>query len=300
MWEIGIKLGALTVSGDVASQFLTFPNFGIHVRKAFGYVFSARLNYMYGYAKGLNWLPSGNYSENEAWTQHGYTGIVYYNYKTNIQDLSLEGLFSLNNIRFHKSKVGINVYGLVGIGGSLYDAKVNALNAQNQPYNFASIVTLPNTHKNRGEIRDQLKDAMDDTYETAAEDHGERRPKLFGMTYKTVGHFGGGIAFKLSNRLNIALEDRFTFTNDDLYDGQRWAEQTGAEPVLTQNYDTYNFLSLGLNINLGSRAVQPLWWLNPLDYAYQELRKPRLMILPKPVLPDADGDGVTDQFDQEQ
>ena len=24
------------------------------------------------------------------------------------------------------------------------------------------------------------------------------------------------------------------------------------------------------------------------------------MILPKPVLPDADGDGVTDQFDQEQ
>ncbi|MEJ0105258.1 MAG: hypothetical protein WDO19_23060 [Bacteroidota bacterium] len=27
---------------------------------------------------------------------------------------------------------------------------------------------------------------------------------------------------------------------------------------------------------------------------------PRLMRLPKPVLPDSDGDGVTDQFDQEQ
>jgi outer membrane protein OmpA-like peptidoglycan-associated protein len=59
-------------------------------------------------------------------------------------------------------------------------------------------------------------------------------------------------------------------------------------------------LTLGLNINLGSRATEPLWWLNPLDYAYSEIRNPRLMRLPKPVLPDADGDGVTDQFDQEQ
>jgi len=37
-----------------------------------------------------------------------------------------------------------------------------------------------------------------------------------------------------------------------------------------------------------------------LDYAYSEIRNPRLMRLPKPVLPDSDGDGVTDQFDQEQ
>jgi outer membrane protein OmpA-like peptidoglycan-associated protein len=43
-----------------------------------------------------------------------------------------------------------------------------------------------------------------------------------------------------------------------------------------------------------------LWWQNPLDYAYSEIRNPRLMKLPKPTLPDSDGDGVTDQFDQEQ
>jgi outer membrane protein OmpA-like peptidoglycan-associated protein len=55
-----------------------------------------------------------------------------------------------------------------------------------------------------------------------------------------------------------------------------------------------------LNFNLGAKSVEPLWWLNPLDYAYSEIRNPRLMRLPKPVLPDADGDGVTDQFDQEQ
>src|SRR5205809_5347260 len=50
-WEIGIKGGMFRVSGDVASQFA--PGFGLHVRKAFGYVFSMRLGYMYGIGKGL-------------------------------------------------------------------------------------------------------------------------------------------------------------------------------------------------------------------------------------------------------
>src|SRR5439155_11255722 len=50
-WEIGIKTGLLNVSGDIPSQ-LAFPSFGIHVRKAFGYIFSMRLEYMYGTGKG--------------------------------------------------------------------------------------------------------------------------------------------------------------------------------------------------------------------------------------------------------
>jgi len=299
MWELGIKVGTFNISGDVASRFPS-PGFGAHIRKAFGYVFSARLEYMYGIAKGQNWLRSGNYSLNDAWTGAGYTPaaepFVYYNYKTNVHDLALEGVFTLNNIRFHKSKTGVNFYLLAGIGATIYEANVNALNG-NARYNFNSIPQ--GTWKTRKDVRDQLKDLMDDSYETPAQDHGERRPKLFGKTFKPVGHFGGGVAFKLSNRLNLALEDRFTFTNDDLLDGQQWAEQTPNNPVFTRNFDTYNFLSLGLNINLGARSVEPLWWLNPLDYAYQEIRKPKYMILPKPVLPDADGDGVTDQFDQE-
>jgi OOP family OmpA-OmpF porin len=44
---------------------------------------------------------------------------------------------------------------------------------------------------------------------------------------------------------------------------------------------------------------EPLWWLNPNNYVYSELNVPRHMKLPKVVLPDGDGDGVTDQFDLE-
>ncbi|WP_243697402.1 OmpA family protein [Flaviaesturariibacter aridisoli] len=312
-WEIGIKGGLLNISGDVDA----LPSWaaGIHVRKAFGYLFSARLEYMYGIAKGLNWRPSYNYRYNPAFTTNvnnvyspllptsGSTGApaivpVYYNYKTNIQDLMLEGIITLNNVRFHRAKTGFALYAIAGVGGSIYDTKVNALDANGQAYNYNTITG--GTWKTRKDTRKALKSLMDNTYETAGENHGERRPKLFGMSYKTVGTVGAGIAFKLSNRFNVAIEDRFTFTNDDLYDGQRWAEQTPGSPVLTQNFDTYNYASLGINMNLGAKSTEPLWWLNPLDYAYSEIRNPRLMKLPKPVLPDTDGDGVTDQLDLEQ
>ncbi|HZF62845.1 MAG TPA: OmpA family protein, partial [Chitinophagaceae bacterium] len=297
-WELGVKGGLFNISGDVPSQLS--PGFGLHIRKALGYVFSLRLEYMYGIGKGLSWLPSatgytvpGNINP---WARAGYGGnTVYYNYKTTVQDLSLEGIFTLNNIRFHKAKTGMNVYALVGVGGSVYDAKVNALGDNGQRYNFNSI-TGGGIWKERKEVKDALKDMMDDSYESDAENHGERRPKLFGNTFKPVGHVGAGVAFKLSNRINLAIEDRVTIIKDDLLDGQRWSEQGD----LTSDHDIYNYLSVGLNFNLGAKSTEPLYWLNPLDYAYSEIRNPRLMRLPKPVLPDADGDGVTDQFDQEQ
>jgi outer membrane protein OmpA-like peptidoglycan-associated protein len=297
MWEIGIKAGSFTVNGDVDGKFFS-PGFGVHIRKAFGYLFSARLEYVYGIAKGLSWQGSSQTSYGQGgtgnpWQRLGYTSTVYNNYKSKVQDLSLEGLFSLNNIMFHQSRPKVNVYALVGIGASIYDVKVNALNGST-PYDFSGIPA--GTYKTRKDVKDALNNLLDDSYETDAENAEIRRPTLFNKTLRPVGQVGGGIAFKLSNRINLALEDRVSITKDDLYDGVQWTERGD----FTRDFDTYNFLSLGLNFNIGSKAVEPLWWINPLDYAYQEIRKPRLMILPKPVLPDADGDGITDQFDQEQ
>ncbi len=296
-WEVGVKAGSFGIGGDVSSRLS--PGFGLHIRKALGYVFSLRLEYMYGIGKGLNWKPSSNYFNNPAWTTTGYTAPsnVYYNYKNKTQDLALEGIVTFNNIRFHKAKTGFNVYGIFGFGATMYDVKVNALN-NGSPYNFSSI--SGGVYKNRKETIKALKAMMDDSYETPADNYGTQRAKLFGNSFQPVTHLGLGMAFKLSNRINLAIEDRFTITKTDLLDGQRWAEQVGGAPVLTSDFDTYNYATVGLNFNLGSKSVEPLWWQNPLDYAYSEIRNPRLMRLPKPVLPDADGDGVTDQFDQEQ
>jgi outer membrane protein OmpA-like peptidoglycan-associated protein len=307
MWEIGVKGGLFAVSGDVPSKPFS-PGFGVHIRKALGYLFSLRLEYMRGIGRGLNWNPSTNYHNNPAWTTNlpagqrytPGTNRVFYNYRTNVQDLSLEGIFTLNNVRFHKAKSNLSIYALLGLGLATYDTKINALNASNQTYatQFAG-VTGAGIHENRKNVRDQLETILDDTYETQAENLGPRRPKLGGKDLIPVAHVGAGVAFRLSPRINLALEDRFSITNSDLIDGQRWAEQVTGQPVLTGDYDAYNYFTVGLNFNVGAKAVEPLWWLNPLDYAYQEIRKPRLMILPKPVLPDTDGDGVTDQFDLE-
>src|SRR5690349_22209241 len=73
-WEIGIKGGAFTVSGDIPAVFPTI-GFGLHVRKAFGYVFSMRLEYLNGTGKGLNWKPTGFIPPAASpWT--GYTGVI--------------------------------------------------------------------------------------------------------------------------------------------------------------------------------------------------------------------------------
>jgi hypothetical protein len=320
-WEVGLKYGVFQISGDVPSVFFTAPNFGVHVRKAFGYVFSMRLEYMHGIGKGLHWRANENYGHNTALrdkynapvntygtpqivgsvtgTPGGYDQ-VYYNYKTRVQDLSLQGVFTINNIRFHKAKTGLVLYGFGGIGGTIYDARVNALDENNNPYTAQYNGLQQGTYPNRNDTRKSLKDILDDSYETPAENHGDRRPKLFGDTFKPSGTIGFGVAFKLSPRINLALEERYTVVKDDLLDGQQWQEHPWGDAVLSSDQDGYNFLTLGLNINLGGKAVEPLWWVNPLEYAYAEIRNPKLMNIPKPVLPDQDGDGVTDQFDQEQ
>jgi outer membrane protein OmpA-like peptidoglycan-associated protein len=308
-WELGLKVGAFSVSSDVRSR---FPGFGagLHVRKALGYVFSLRGDLGFGTAKGLNWKPSRNYLRNPVWAQNYSVGgapttEVFYNYKTNIYDFSLQGVVSLNNVRFHKAKTGVNFYAFGGIGGMIYDTKVDALNG-NTPYNFSSVLTTYGnggfTHKNRKDIRKDLKEIFDGSYESQAE-RDNSQPEFIDKPFKPSFVVGAGIQFKLNKKLSLALEDKYTSVKSDLIDGQQWQENdVNAIPnatAQTRDFDSYNFLSLGLNIALGAKAVEPLWWVNPLDYAYNEINKPRHMQLPKPVLDDKDGDGVTDQFDNE-
>jgi opacity protein-like surface antigen len=329
MWEVGVGVGAVTVSGDIPVQFPTL-GFSAHVRKAFGYIFSLRLQYVNGNAKGLQWQPAGNYKSNDPWVEAGYNPLnrnretgrvegldntrsaenVFYNYKTHVQDLSLQGIVTLNNVRFHKQKTGITLYGGAGIGATWFNAKVNATDANGDTYAdgvFADLISQYGNNANGGFSRENRKDilktlkaGMDNTYESEAESEaGTRHPKLGKNTLKPSGTVIVGVAYKLSKRVNIALEDRHTFVKTDLMDGQQWQEHAPGDPVMTRDYDSWNYLSLGVNFNLGGKSVEPLWWLNPLDYAYSELNNPKHMKLPKPVFDDTDGDGVTDQLDRE-
>jgi outer membrane protein OmpA-like peptidoglycan-associated protein len=61
----------------------------------------------------------------------------------------------------------------------------------------------------------------------------------------------------------------------------------------------FTLCSVETNAQDRKRSVEPLYWKNPLEFVYNELNSPRRMKLPKPVLDDTDGDGVSDQFDLE-
>lgn len=336
MWEIGVGAGLYNVSGDVPTLMLWERGgygFHAHIRKAWGYMFSTRLQYIYGIAKGLQWQESVNYSRNTAWynddispndpankyhpelliknettgqvTYQEARDVIHYNYRMEAHQLNLDFIFNTNNITWHKARTGLSFYGFIGLGAFAYNTRVNTLNASGNAYDFDAIVgrDIEQVHKNRREIKRRLQDGMDNSYETEAETiRGVRRPTIFGNKTLDWAFSGGlGAQFKISRLINLAIEDRITFPHDDdLLDGQRWAEQTLGDPVFTQDNDMVNYFSLGINFNVGNsrKNVEPLYWLNPLDYVYTEVSTPRHMRLPDPSLPDADMDGVTDQFDQ--
>jgi outer membrane protein OmpA-like peptidoglycan-associated protein len=306
-WEIGASGGMSSVSGDVRASLPTF-GFGLHVRKALGYTFSLRLEYDYLSAKGLNWQPSyrgyANVPQIAALYNSAAHDAVFYNYKANVQELALQTLIALNNIRFHRAKSSISIYGLIGVGMLTYNTHYNLTDDNNggKPYDYNSVVTQYGAsgfvYANRKAIKTTLKNMMDNTYETPAQ-KDPSQPTVFGMAFRPSLDLGGGIEFKLSPQFNIALEDKVMVSKSDLIDGMQWQESGAVPGSQTRDYDLVNYLSVGINYNIGKRAVEPLWWINPLDYAYGEINAPRHMKLPKPVLDDADGDGVTDQFDHE-
>src|SRR5580704_46368 len=143
-WEIGLKGGLPFGETDVRYWGPT-GGFGLHVRKALGYVFSLRAEYDWLRLKGLNFEPSDGYVNNPVLNKYyapiGSTSTVaaikspvFYNYKSTIHELSLQGVITLNNIRFHKAKTGFNMYMFGGIAAATYSTFYNALDGSGNTY----------------------------------------------------------------------------------------------------------------------------------------------------------------------
>jgi hypothetical protein len=238
-WEVGVKLGSPSISGDVDAL---NPNFGVglHVRKALGYVVSIRGELFTGAAKGLGSQENYNYVNNTAWFNNGYkpaTDKVFYNYKTKLTEASVQMLFNLTNINFNKSEPKFALYAIAGVGVTMYESNIDATNAGGVKYNFNSI----SSNLSKSETRSALKALLDGTYETAGEG---------GKASVASATVGLGAAFKISKRVNVAVENRLTVLSNDLLDGQKWGPYPANNPSLSSNNDTYNFLSVGLNINI--------------------------------------------------
>lgn len=299
MWEIGLHGGHAFVSGDVNPE-LGY-GFGIHVRKSLGYLFSLRLNAIYGQAKGLNTQGSTSGAQANSILRnlgYGTTRPYYYNYKNDYAEASIQGVFSLNNAKFHSAKGNWNAFGFIGLGGNYYKVMHDALDANGNTYDFAAISGDSDTRDGRAAIKDDLKNQLDGEYETLAENKVAALEIDAGdYTVTPVANIGAGLSFRLSKRINISAEHQITFSDNDLLDGKRWRGND-----LSNNSDFFQYTSLRLNFNLGKaeKNVEPLYWLNPIQQPYEELAEHEKRIIAAEQLGiDDDGDGVANPLDKE-
>ncbi len=313
MWELGLHGGILTIAGDVNPEFGWAV--GLHLRKSLGYTFAIRLNGMYGQARGLNFQPSqvGAY-KNTVLRNVGGTGYgrfdgrgsglpYYYNFKNTYVEAAVQGILTLNNLKFHKERNKWDLFLIGGIGANYYRLFHDALNAEGTTY--AEMATIRDgldfdTNDGRKESRNRLRALLDRDYET----RGEKWGNLFDLggedeevgRVNPIANLGVGLGYHISKRFTVTLEHQATFADDDLVDGYRWAEQGD----FTRDVDVPQYTHLRLNFHLGSfkKRVEPLWWLNPLDAPYEQIaRNTKKESGDK--LDDDDGDGVPNKLDRE-
>lgn len=168
-------------------------------------------------------------------------------------------LISLNTISSYRGNPKWNFYLLTGLG--VISANVKQQNTAGNFVNF----NLPSTN---------------------GFENGD------GVIIPTL-NIGGGVARKISDKFNIAFEVKNSLTNYDWLDAASTANSNAS--------DAFSFGHLRLNWNPfnASKRVEPLWWINPNNFVYNELNDPKHMKQRKPVLDDDDADGITNQFDLE-
>lgn len=309
-WEIGAGLGLYNVMSNIPTLMLWQKGgggFHVHVRKSLGYIFSLRTQFVYGVGRNLDRQPTSSFDG--PYTKFGYmpayysttTGLnptpIYRYTRTETIQLNLDLVFNAYNINFHQARNKISLFGYFGLGALGYKTRVNALDGKYQPYNFGSIVKNPNDKNSK--VRKALQKGMDKTFENDADNPAKPSKLVKGKILDFAPSVGAGVAYKINNTWNVQLENRYTFTSDKYFGGSAFGTPLGNNPA-SGRAGSANYFSIGLNYNIGlkKKAVEPLYWINPLDHAYSELSYPRHMKLPNPVLPDDDVDGVTDQFDK--
>jgi outer membrane protein OmpA-like peptidoglycan-associated protein len=310
-WELGIHVGHLMINGDVATRLLGGYGLGLHVRRAVNYAFSVRMDLYYGQYKSWDVRETSaavmsserfyrqNLSGSQAIIdQYGANNEPFVrNFKTTVFGGSIQGLINIGNILFHQERNKWGSYGLVGIGVYAPDVKLNLRNGSNGVYDFSSAFNGLDSDKkkDRKDIRNNVKDLLDDDYES--DGAYENQVALFGDQKDIIPsfHLGIGVSRKLGKRVNLTLEHQVIFSDNDLLDGYEFRTQLDE----TNNLDIINYTNLRVNINLGKfdKRTEPLYWLNPLSPGFNDISE--LKQRPKLDLTDTDGDGVIDMLDAE-
>jgi outer membrane protein OmpA-like peptidoglycan-associated protein/opacity protein-like surface antigen len=189
-------------------------------------------------------------------------GVSEREFKAKWRSGSLLGVISLNSLNWNKSVRPVSLYAMAGVGGNIFD----------------------------GEAKVETPGTIPPVY---------NRKQPYESKFATHAVFGAGLSFRISERMNIGLEEQAFMlfgSMADLVDG------INRDKFSTQKSsfrDIVSVTNLTINFNIGNPASQsePLYWVNPIESVLKDIDD--LKNRTEQNLTDSDQDGVLDALDQE-
>ncbi|MEM6346111.1 MAG: hypothetical protein AAF927_19640 [Bacteroidota bacterium] len=225
-WAVGLQLGSNYMRGDV-SQVLPGYEIGVYAQNSFSRTIDLKILIGGGLAQGLGTTASNSFLNNSALNGeqdsvyfYDSTQMVFHNYQ--MQHFSVSGAlkFNLNRLISPNSGDSWDLFLMAGLNFMLYETRINAYNESTfETYDYSQI-----TASDPLEVRNQLNEILDGTYETLAQQDRLNNTQLGNRTFRSS--FLGGLGFRIraTEHVAIGLEGRYNFLLDDLVDGQQWEE----------------------------------------------------------------------------
>lgn len=316
-WELGLVFGSALIAGDITPDWTKGWGGGFTVRKALNYYFSLRFEYTYSQIKALDFNPRQDVAFDVALNgtgsnanyflgSYGNEKIVFHNYENQVHNFHIDGMLNLGNVLFHKERSKVSVSLFAGVGMHMWRCLEDMLNSNGQIYDFTSVLNDYNTEKfvNHATtaqidkvVGNDLSHLLSGQY-TVSSVLATKGSWQFAHYYLTPDITAGlQIDFHVTKWVTLGLSERFIFNNNSGLDGVQW--QDDSHPGFAPHYDHYFQTMLHLNFNIGKNAVEPLWWLNPLDFTYKRLNDVNPDEIAKKMFKDTDEDGVPDYLDKE-
>jgi OOP family OmpA-OmpF porin len=275
-WAIGIGIGSPIILGDVRSLLSQSYAADIKIRKAFSHVFSMRFQTIFAETKGVNYRF------------HPINDVISapLNHRTRITDNTLQAVFTLNNINFHKSQAKLGFNAFVGGGFTTSYSRFNLLDANGNFYDYTTLSNVE-TFFDRRFVVNEVLNLLDDGFETENQiQDNEAHIKNTRILPSIV--LGAGLDVYLSKRVDLALETRLSKHFSDNLDGLSYG--TGD--------DWFVYSSVGVNFKIGKNQ-EPLYWQNPLQNTYQAILNLKQAQDPSTSFQDYDQDGILDYLDKD-
>ena len=229
-WSIGLNLGVGRIFGDVEMDLVGYYG-GLYAQKSVANAVDVRLSLGIGNNSGLNITPSTGFLFNPALngerdSLHAYdsTMKVYHNFRMVYWDASFLFKFNIDRLIKPSGSQNFEIYALAGVGAFFYETNVNA-------FDEATGMIYPYDSLNLADpigIKNQLKNLLDDSYETLAQRDELNSSRLGNFVFNTEFVLGFGGKVFLGEHVGLGIEGKMYFIGNDLLDGQQFLDNNEA------------------------------------------------------------------------